>query len=120
MKKFFMDIMAPSGKWSLGRVMLVTWFCIMCWFAISNGRAFGQAILEMFENNASAGSAAVPYLDGFTYYLVGVFIVLCGYVFAGKTSLNAVVNKTNGIQMGNVTKSNGVAESAGGNGSTST
>jgi len=107
MKKFFMDIMAPSGKWSLGRVMLVVWFCIMCWFAISNGRAFGRALLIMFENNTNAGAAVVPYLNEFTYYLVGVFVVLCGYVFAGKTSLNAAVSKTNGMQIGNTSKANG-------------
>ena len=115
MKKFFMDILAPSGKWSLGRTMLVTWFGIMCWFAISNGKAFGRALLKMFEDNASAGAAVVPYLDGFTYYLVGVFVVLCGYVFAGKTSLNAVVSKANGMQMGDAAKPNG---STGNNGTT--
>lgn len=88
MRKVLRDLLAPNGKWSLGRFMLVLWFSIMCWFAISNGKAFGTALSRMFEANAGAGAAAVPYLDGFTYYLTGVFLILCGYVFAGKTSLN--------------------------------
>ena len=88
MKKFFTDILAPSGKWSFGRSMLLAWFAIMCWFAVSNGRAFGKVLTRMFDDNAATGAAAVPYLDSYSYFLLGVFIVLCGYVFAGKTNLS--------------------------------
>lgn len=108
MKKVLRDLLAPSGKWSFGRMMLAFWFGIMCWFAVSNGKAFGKVLERMFDTeNAAQGATAVPYLDGFTYYLTGVFLILCGYVFAGKTNLN--VTKSS-IQTGDQPPANGSAQ----------
>ena len=87
-KKFFTDMLAPSGKWSLNRVMTAAWFCVLCWFAVSNGRAFGHVLTHMFDQNAAAGSAAVPYLEEFSYFLLAVFFLLLSITFANKTGLN--------------------------------
>lgn len=88
MRKFVLDQLAPSGKWSFSRVLLAIWFAVMCWFAVSNGRAFGHVLTHMFDQNASAGSAAVPYLEEFSYFLLAVFFLLLSNVFANKTGLN--------------------------------
>lgn len=88
MQKFFADTLAPSGKWSLIRVMTAIWFCVMCWFAISNGRAFGHVLARMFDEGAAVGATAVPYLDSFSYFLIAVFFLLLSSVLGNKTKLN--------------------------------
>lgn len=87
--KFLQDMLAPSGKWSFPRVMTAIWFVVLCWFAISNGKAFGSALSAMFNEKAAIGATSVPYLAEFSYFLIAVFAMLLGIVFANKTSLNA-------------------------------
>lgn len=86
--KFIRDLLAPSGKWSLNRVMTLSWFGVMCWFAVSNGKAFGRVLSRMFDEGAASGAAAVPYLEEFSYFLLATFFLLLSITFANKTSLN--------------------------------